>query len=113
VVISGLWLAAVTTGYMAIPCILPIPAAGIIPQSVPIVPAVWAMDCDGDAAACGVVAAVAVEAGGAALVLLAVLAQAEAASAIAAASTGTAAARPGRARPVLVGGIVPPGSRAG
>jgi hypothetical protein len=113
VVISGLWLAAVTTGSMAIPCMLPIPAAGIIPQSVPIVPAVSAMDSDGDAAACGVVTAVALEAGGAALVLPAVLAQAEAASAIAAASTGTAAARPWRARPVLVGGIVPPGSRAG
>src|SRR6516162_4073566 len=92
VVISGLWLAAVTTGSMAIPCTLPIPAAGIIPQSVPIVPAVSAMDCDGDAAARGEPAGVPVEAGGAALVLLAVLAHAVAASATAAAINGRTAA---------------------
>ena len=44
VVISGLWLAAVTTGSVIMPCMLPIPAAGIMPQSVPTVPAVaaWA-----------------------------------------------------------------------
>jgi hypothetical protein len=52
VVISGLWLAAVTTGAMDIPCMEPIPVAGIIPQSIPIVAAVSAMECMGDAMAC-------------------------------------------------------------
>src|SRR5713226_2763180 len=49
VVISGLWLAAVTTGSVAIPCMLPIPAAGIIPQSVPTVAADSVIDAEGDA----------------------------------------------------------------
>ena len=31
---------AVTTGSVAMPCMLPMPAAGIIPQSVPTVPTV-------------------------------------------------------------------------
>src|SRR5438034_4591534 len=50
VVISGLWLAAVTTGSMAIPCMLPMPAAGIMPQSVPTVAAGSIIDAEGDAA---------------------------------------------------------------
>src|SRR6516162_9531921 len=112
VVISGLWLAAVTTGSMAIACMLPIPAAGIIPQSVPIVPAVSAMDSDGDAAARGVVATVALEAGGAALVLLAALAQAVAVSATAAVIMARAA-WPRQGRPVSVARIVPPGQETG
>src|SRR6266851_9889618 len=84
VVISGLWLAAVTTGSMAIPCMLPIPAAGIIPQSVPMVAADSAMDPEGDAAAW-------LEDAGAAPV---VLPQAAAVTASAQAITGIAAARP-------------------
>src|SRR5207245_4085304 len=39
VVVSGLWLAAVTPGSVIMPCMLPIPGAGIMPQSVPPVPA--------------------------------------------------------------------------
>src|SRR5215831_14461171 len=53
VVISGLWLAAVTTGSMAIPCMLPMPDAGIMPQSVPTVAAGSVIDAEGDAARWG------------------------------------------------------------
>src|SRR6516165_7601912 len=101
-----------TTGSIAIPCMLPIPAAGIIPQSVPIVPAVSVMDSDGDAAACGVVAVVALEAGGAALVLLAVLAQAVAVSATAAAII-TRPVGPKQGRQASVARIVSPGQGTG
>src|SRR5260370_19168560 len=64
VVISGLWLAAVTTGSVIMPCMLPIPAAGIMPQSVPTVPAVAAgsvLDAEGWADLAGEAAGAAAE----------------------------------------------------
>src|SRR5215831_13487560 len=66
VVVSGLWLAAVTTGSMAIPCMLPMPVAGIMPQSAPTVAAGSVIDAEGDAAwwgAAGAAAGAAVRAG--------------------------------------------------
>src|SRR5258708_2679741 len=98
VVISGLWLAAVTTGSMAIPCMLPIPAPGIIPQSVPIVAADSVMDADGDAAAWWVAA------GPAAVVLP----HAAAVTASPTAIAPSAAARPGRLRAVSLNCIASP-----
>src|SRR3982075_210680 len=50
VVSSGLWRAAVATGSLAMPCVLPIPAAGIMPQSVPMAADDSVIDGDGEAA---------------------------------------------------------------
>jgi len=86
---------------MAIACMLPIPAAGIMPQSVPTVATDSVIDAEGDAAAWW-------EAAGAAVV---VLPQAAAVTASAQAITGIAVARRPRARPVSVDGIASPGSR--
>ncbi len=97
---------------------LPIPDAGIIPQSFPIVAAASFIDSDGDAVALADVAgAVLADAGlldvadaaaaGLLVLLLAVLAQAAAVTAIATATSGIAVAR--RARELSHGRIASPG----
>src|SRR5258708_1194706 len=83
---------------MAIPCMLPIPAAGIIPQSFPTVAADSAMDADGEAAACGEAAAL----------WLAVLPYAAAPIASPRATIGITAARPRRTTYLSVGCIASP-----
>jgi hypothetical protein len=95
---------------MDIPCMLPIPDAGIIPQSFPIVAASF-IDSDGDAAALADVAGAALldvaDAAAAGLpLLLAALPQAAAVTASAAATSGIAATR--RARELSDGRIASP-----
>ena len=91
---------------------LPIPDAGIIPQSFPIVAAASFIDSDGEAVALADVAGAALldvadAAAAGLLVLLAALPQAAAVTAIATAASGIAAAR--RARELSDGRIASPG----
>jgi RNA polymerase sigma-70 factor (ECF subfamily) len=85
---------------MAIPCVLPIPVAGIIPQSAPTVAADSVIDSDGDAVACREAAGVPP-----AVLALVLLAQAAAVTARAQAITGMVMARP-RVRRVSIHRIV-------